>query len=117
MRTYDSKTKTFNDLKAVGKYHKISNETIKLLPLSTHHRIKQKIYGDVFYLSKNNDSHFIINNSGNSNHKSSSELKTMLNIKYLIDKFCKNNNTAIEIIYSKNKYWLTNIFTDTNVCD
>ena len=108
--------KSFMDLKAIGKYHKVQKFDIQNLPITTHHRIKQKIYGDVYYLSKNDGKQFIIGEHGKSNPERLKKMKADMNIKYLIDKHCIGN-TTIEIVYSNGDFWLTNICTPEKILD
>lgn len=115
IRTFNSEIKHFSDLKTVGKYNKVDKFNIKNLPISSHHRIKQKIYGTVFYLSKNGNKHFIVCEDGKNNDLIQ-ELKSNMNIKYLIDKHCKGN-TSIELVYSNTEYYLTNICTPEKILD
>lgn len=116
IRTFNSKQKSFMDLKVVGKYHKVQQFDIKNLPITTHHRIKQKLYGDVYYLSKNGNKRWIVPQAGVSKLDRVSKLSSDLNIKYLIDKHCKNN-TSIELIFSNDEWYLTNICTPEKIVD
>ncbi len=116
LRTYNTKAKTFVDLKAIGKYHKVEKFDIQHLPITTRHHIKQKIYGEVYYLSKNSGKQFIISEPDKLNSKRIKELKVNMNIRYLIDKHCIGN-TTLEIIYSNGEYYLTNVCTPEKILD
>ena len=115
-RTYNNISKNYQDLKVIGKYNKIDKDFIKLLPLNTYYRIKQKIYGDIFYLTKHDNKIFIINEFGKNLNEKNIELRNSLNIKFLIDKFGRNGS-VIELINNNKNYYLTNIFNYDKVFD
>jgi hypothetical protein len=118
IRVYDQKTKTHINHCVVSKYNKIDNFDIKSLPITTKHRIKQKIYGDVYYIMKCGDSYIYSSSPENTHHNTEfiSRIKKDLGIKFLIDKH--GNNSCIEIINDfNNDIYIGNIFSKDKIYD